>query len=173
MSTFGSANVDRAGAPLTVEEVEIVELAVVIERFAAEAGEARLDGLDVVAQTGARVVELDAVAAHDVGAHLCAEAEPEAPARQFLEFPGHLRRDHRAARKRHRDTGRHLEARGGQRRRGDCRVGSAATLGEEHAVEAGPLGPLGDRAHLAQWIVAGSSHRPACATVISATRVTS
>ena len=138
-------NVDRAGAPLTVQEVEIVELAVVIERFAAEAGEARLDSTDVVAQTGARVVELDAVASHHMRAYLCAEAEPEAPARQFLELPGDLRRDHRAARERHRDTRRHLEARCGQRRCGDCRVRGSATLGEEHAVEAGPLGPLGDR----------------------------
>ena len=77
MSTGRIGNVDRAGAPLTVEEVEIVELAVVIERFAAEAGEARLDRTDVVAQTRARVVELDAVATHHMRAHLRAEARAE------------------------------------------------------------------------------------------------
>ena len=67
-STFGSGRFDRAGAPLRVEERQLVELAVVVERLAAEPGEASLHGQHIVTQAWTGVLEFDAVPANDVGA---------------------------------------------------------------------------------------------------------
>ena len=89
-----------------------------VERFAPESGEARLDGEHVVAQARPGMFELDAVPADDVGAHLRAEAEPERTAGRFLQFPRRLRGDHRAARERHGDAGREFEPGRRERRRG-------------------------------------------------------
>ena len=65
-----------------------------------ESGEARLDRVDVIAQPWPRMFELDAVAAHDVGPDLRAEAEPEPATGELLELPGRSAQpdDHRAER---------------------------------------------------------------------------
>ena len=128
---------DRTWAPLRVEERQLVELAVVVERLATESGEARLHGEDVVAQAWTGSLELDAVPANDVGAYLRAEPEPERSARGFLQLPRGLGGDHRAARERHGHTGRQFEPGRGDGGRGGRRVRRAPGLGEQHAVEAG------------------------------------
>ena len=153
----------RTGAPLPVQERELVEVTVVVEWSAAEPGETRLDGADVVAEPGSRMFEVDAVSANDVCAHLRTQPESEPAAGQLLEFPGVLGGDHRAAGEGDGDARRQVEARcaecrGG--RRGECR---AAALGQQHAVE--PCVPSRVRrgSHRSEWLGKGhhvDAHRP-------------
>lgn len=82
----------------------------VIELAGAKRRETRFDRADVVAQPWAGPFERDAVAAHDVGADLGAQAQPEPAAGGLLQFPGLGGGDERAAGKRDRDAGRQLEA---------------------------------------------------------------
>ena len=140
---LGIGLVDRSGAPLPVEERQLVELAVVVERFTAEPGEARLDGADVVTQTWTGMFELDAVAPHHVRPDLGAESQPERTAGELLEFPRQLGGDHRAAGERHGDTGREFESRGRDRGRGGSRERRAAALGQQHPGEPGVHGGTG------------------------------
>ena len=100
---------DRSRAPLGSDEVEIVELAVVIERPGPERGETRLHGEHVVAQPRTGMLEGHAVAPHDMRAHLRAQTEPELSAGRLLQFPRRRRRDEWTARKRNRDAGRQFK----------------------------------------------------------------
>ena len=121
---------DRARTPLRVEERELVELAVMIELLATKAGETRLHCEYIVSETRAGPFKLAAVASNDVGPDLRAQAEAKVTAGRFLEFPGDLGGDHRAARKGNGDPGRVVKVGLGQCR---CRDGwkrRAASLGE-------------------------------------------
>src|ERR1700720_1829039 len=84
---FGIGRVDDPWTPLRSDEVEVVELAVVIEPPRSERGETRLHGEHVVAQTRTGTIEVHAVPPHDMRANLRAETEPELPAGRLLEFP--------------------------------------------------------------------------------------
>lgn len=81
---FRVGSVDGSRTPLRSNEVEVVEVAVVIERPGAERREARLHGEQVVAQPGTGPLEGHPIAPHDVGAHLRTQTQPELPARCFL-----------------------------------------------------------------------------------------
>ena len=77
---FGVGRVDRPRTPLRGDEVQVVELAVVIELSGPERQEARLHREQVVAQSWARPLEINAVSPNDVGAYLGAQAEAEVTA---------------------------------------------------------------------------------------------
>ena len=132
---FGIGGVNGPGAPLRSNEVEVVELAVVIECPGSERREARLHGEQVVAQPWARPIEGHAVTPHDVCAHLRAQTEPELPAGRFLKLPRRGRRDKRTTRKGHRDARGQLEAGRGLGGHGGVEIGRAARLGEQQAGE--------------------------------------
>ena len=142
---LGIGLVDGPGAPLPVEERQLVELAVVIERFTVEPGEARLDGADVVTQTWPGMFELDAVPPHHVRPNLGTETQPERTAGELLEFPCQLGGDHRAAGERHGDTRREFESRsreGGRGgRRSDGQGHAGGRRGADGARGTGPDGP--------------------------------
>jgi hypothetical protein len=123
----------------------------VVEPLAAEGVEAGAHRLDVVAQPRPRRVELHAVAALDVGPHLGAQAQPEAPAGGLGELPGGLGVDHGAARERHRDPGADVEV-AGERGSGARQVGGAARLGDHQPVEPGLLGVVGQLLHRVQGL---------------------
>ena len=152
---------DGPGAPLAVEEVEVVEVAVVVEWRTTETGEAGLHGEHVVTKARTGVVELDAVATGDVGPHLCAQPETEPAVGELLEFPGHLRRDHGTAWEGHGDACRELQLGRCERCRRDSGVGGTTTFGEQHPVEPCPSSLLGHcrPSRPAAW--AGSSRRRA------------
>ena len=141
---------DGTRAPLRGDEIEVVEVAVVIERPGSKRREARLDGEQVVAQPRTRPLERDAVAPDDVGAHLGAQTQPEIPASCLLKLPGRGRRDERTAREGHRDPRGQLEAGSGLRRHGGVQVGRTARLGEQQTGEPRGLRTPGQVADLVE-----------------------
>ena len=75
-----------------------------------------------------------------MGSNLRAEPEAEVAVGEFLQLPGNLRRDHRAAREGDGDTGRHLQLGCGKGRSGHRWIGGSTTFGEQHPVETSPPG---------------------------------
>ena len=138
------------GAPLWSDEVEVVELAVVIERPGAERGETRLHGEHVVAQPRTGMIEGHAVAPHDMRAHLRAKTEPELPAGRLLQLPRRRRRDERTARKGNRDTGQEFKPGRGLRCHGGVEIGGTTGFGEQQTGEPRGLHTPGEVADLVQ-----------------------
>lgn len=147
---FGIGCIDGPGAPLRGDEVQIVEIAVVVELARPEGGETRFHGAHVVTQPWARLLEGHAVAPHDVRPDLGTDAEPELAAGGFLQLPCRRCRDERTTRKRHGDTGGQFKSRRGLRCDRGTEIRRPAGLGQQKTRETGRLGALGKCAHLSQ-----------------------
>ena len=150
MSTWGSGASIGPGLHWRSDEVEVVELAVVIQRAGSERGETRLHGEQVVAQPRTGTIEGHAVAPHDMSAHLRAKPEPELPAGRLLQFPRRRRRDERTARKGNRDAGQQFQTGRGLRRHGGVEIGGTTGFGEQKTGEPRGLGTPGEVADLFQ-----------------------
>ncbi len=137
--------VDRPGVEQGVHEREPVVLRLECGPSSRLEGlEHRLDAQDVVAQARAgRSVPISGVPAFHVAAHLRAQAQLEASARELLEVPCELGGDERAAREGDRDVGAELHALGVLGGDGERQVRVVAGLRNGHAVEAQALGVAG------------------------------
>ena len=150
MSTFGSGASMGPWAPLRSDEVQVVEIAVVIQLPGPERRETCPHRQHVVAQPRTRTLEGHAVAPHHMRAHLRAETEPELPAGRLLQLPRRRRRDERTARKRHRDARRQFQTRRGLRCHGGVEIGGPTGFGEQQPGEPRGLRTPGQVADLVQ-----------------------
>ena len=132
---------ERLAEPGAARQRQVVELAVVLERFLA--GDDPADDVDVLARAGQRARVGLAVPALDDLRTGCAEAEDDPTARQVVEGDRRHRRGRRRTRRQLDDAGAEAEpfrvrAPPGQGRQGVGPVG----LGGPHRVEPEPLGLL-------------------------------
>ena len=131
---------DRAGVEKVADQREAIEAALVGGTGAVLEGVPdRPETADVIDDPLRGVRELGGEAALDVGPHLGAEPEQQAPTARALQVPCGLRQDERAAPERDRDGRSQAHARGRERRGEQRQEGIVCGLVAPQAIDPQPL----------------------------------